>query len=181
MNAVEGEISLSNQFSAYSTTRTRDRDSSSVLVEDDFEILCCLPTKLHRHISSQLNVSQDDLDSSTDEEDDPDYKPISDDSSEEHEEDSIALNLSNISLSSNISVCSTGESCISSILRKLQQHKWNTHNIDSFIQEFLCDHQVGKLFMYEMDVINVAIKEFYQKEIFSKKDNKKTRIDKIIT
>ena len=144
-------------------------------------------SKLHRRISSQLNVSRDNLDSSSDDDDDPDYEPLSDDISEEYEDDSIALNLSNISLSSNISVCSTGESCISSILRKLKllkpnKHKWNTHNIDSFIQQFLCDRKsVGKLFMYEMDVINVAIKEFYHKEIFSKKDNKKTRIDKMIT
>ena len=72
------------------------------------------------------------------------------------------MNVVEESTLTNVSVVSTGQSCIKRILAGLKKlknkHNWKQHNVNSFLENYLkSKNSIGKLFLYEMDVINEEV------------------------
>ena len=140
-------------------------------------------TKLHRRIISSQNVDENTEISDDEHSEDPDYVPsdesvISEYDSDNQGEETIAHNVSNVSC------CSTGQSCIKSILKELQKiknkHRWHLESADTFISKYLSSKKnIDKLFKYEMDIMNNEIKIIFGKELFKKNDSKSSRVNKI--
>ena len=114
---------------------------------------------------------------------DPDYEPseeseISDIESETDNENNVEPNVSTLSTTS------VGQSCVSAILSKLtilqNKHNWKYETVDSFIRNYLITKKkIGKLFKYEMDIINEEVIRTFNKVLFKRTDSKKIRVNKI--
>ena len=94
------------------------------------------------------------------------------------------MNVVEESTLTNVSVVSTGQSCIKRILAGLKKlknkHNWKQHNVNSFLENYLkSKNSIGKLFLYEMDVINEEVMSCFGKQLFQKKDVKSVWIKKI--
>ena len=138
-------------------------------------------TKFHRRIPSTRYIP--DADSESDSED-SDYNPNYGDDDSESEDTDIDMNLVEESTLTNVSVVSSGQSCMKKILaglKKLQnKHNWKQHNVNSFLDNYLKSKKsIGKLFLYEMDVINEEVMSSFGKQLFQKKDVKSVWIEKI--
>ena len=84
----------------------------------------------------------------------------------------------------NVSVVSTGQSCIKKLLAGMKKlnnkHNWKQHNVNSFLENYLkSKNSIGKLFLYEMEVINEKVMSCFGKQLFQKKDVKSVWIEKI--
>ena len=154
---------------------------SGLLTEHEMKELI-VGTKLHRrlHIGKTTDDNENDSDS-----DDSDYYPENEEMVESESENSDQeTNIVDESTLTNVSVVSSGQSCIKRILIALKKldnkHNWKEHNVNSFLETFLKNKScIEKLFLYEMDVINSEIFASFGKELFQKKDSKSIRIDKI--
>ena len=114
---------------------------------------------------------------------DLDYEPseqseISDLESEHDNENSVYQSVSTLSTTS------VGQSCVSAILTKLtilqNKHNWKHETVDSFICHYLITKKkIGKLFKYEMDIINEEVMTTFNKVLFKHTDSKKIRVNKI--
>ena len=139
-------------------------------------------TRYHRQmLNRQASYVEEELLSS--DSDDPDYLPDILHSSDEEHSQSLANTHSALASASNISVTSTGDSCLRSILSKLQainnKHKWNEENVNTFLTKYFSSKaNITKLFLYEMDIINAEIHTYFGKNVFNKKDKKKIRVNK---
>ena len=95
-------------------------------------------TKFHRRIPSTRYIP--DVDSESDS-DDSDYNPNYGDNDSESEDTDIDMNLVEESTLTNVSVVSSGQSCMKKILaglKKLQnKHNWKQHNVNSFLDNYL--------------------------------------------
>ena len=91
------------------------------------------------------------------------------------------MNVVEESTLTNVSVVSSGQSCIKRILAGLKnKHNWKQHNVNSFLENYLkSKNSIGKLFLYEMDVINEEVMSCFGKQLFQKKDVKSVWIEKI--
>ena len=138
-------------------------------------------TKFHRRLPSTRYITDPNSES---ESDDSDYNPNYADEDSESEDTDIDINIVEESTLTNVSVVSTGQSCIKKILAGLKKlknkHNWKQHNVNSFLENYLkSKNGIGKLFLYEMDVINEEVMSCFGKQLFQKKDVKSVRIDKI--
>ena len=139
-------------------------------------------TKVHRRIMKRKVI--DYIEETTDSDsDDSDYVPENEAGSTDSESASDNDDITEPNLST-ITTTSTGDSCIRTILRKLQQvnnkHKWNCETVDTFIQTYLSNKKgISKLFAYELDIINNEIMEVFGKQIFQKSDKKHQRVNKL--
>ena len=114
---------------------------------------------------------------------DPDYElseksEISDIEYESDNDKSVEPNVSTLSTTS------VGQSCVSAILSKstvLQnKHNWKHESVDSFICNYLTTKKkIGKLFKYEMDIINEEVMTTFNKVLFKRTDSKQIRVNKI--
>ena len=139
-------------------------------------------TKMHRRVMADV-VTDDVSEISEENESDPDYDPgeeseISDIEYEWDVDDVVEPNVSTLSTTS------VGHTCMASILRKLQEidnkHKWNNESVDTLIKCYLSNRKcISKLFMYEMDIINIEVNDFFGKTLFWKNDSKQVRVNKI--
>ena len=108
--------------------------------------------------------------------------PAEESISEEH----VGLDMNQVSSLtniSNISLTSTGDSCLRSILDKLKKiknkHNWRNENVNSFVTKYFSSKSnISKLFLYEMDIINAEINTCFGKNVFNKKDTKRIRVNK---
>ena len=142
-------------------------------------------TKVHRRLTAQyIGEDQSEIseisDASTS---DSDYVPSEESEISDIEEGSSIDITANPNISS-LSTTSIGQSCIVTILKKLQEidnkHKWSNENIDSFMRKFLSSKRnISKLFKYEMDIVNNEIMEVFGKCLFKKNDSKQVRVNKI--
>ena len=144
-------------------------------------------TKLHRRISSQTITEISSINSDSDESNDPDYIPNEEISEFSDYDDDSEVEINNISTHniSNISTSSSGHSCIRSILDELKKinnkHNWMSETIDSLLEKYFKSRSgLEKLFLYEMDVINSEIHNQFEKYLFKKTDNKRTRVKKLM-
>ena len=139
-------------------------------------------TKIHRRVMA--DGRPDDISEISDlEESDPDYYPdeesvISDIEYEADIDEGVEPNISTLSTTS------VGHSCMSSILRKLQEidnkHKWNNESVDTIMKYYFSTKNcINKLFMYGMDVINIEVNDFFGKILFRKNDSKQVHVNKI--
>ena len=138
-------------------------------------------TKFHRRLPSTRYSNEADSDSDSD---DSDYNPNDGDDDSESEDTDIDMNVLEESTLTSVSVMSTGQSCIKRILAELKKlnnkHNWKQHNVNSFLENYLkSKNSIGKLFLYEMDVINDEVMSCFGKQLFQKKDVKSVRIEKI--
>ena len=138
-------------------------------------------TKFHRRLPSTRYIPEEDSDSNSD---DSDYNPNYEDEDSESEDTDIDINVVEESTLTNVSVVSTGQSCIKRILAGLKKlnnkYNWKQHNVNSFLENYLKSKIcIGKLFLYEMDVINEEVMSCFGKQLFQKKDVKSVRIEKI--
>ena len=139
-------------------------------------------TRYHRQmIHRQTSYVEEELLSS--DSDDPDYLPDINHSSEEEINESELNTITALPSTSNISVTSTGDSCLRSVLLKLQtlnnKHRWSEENVNSFLTKYFSSKaNMTKLFLYEMDIINAEIQTCFGKSIFNKKDKKRIRVNK---
>ena len=147
-------------------------------------------TRMHRRISTRIEHDTRSQNSDSEEDDellDPTYNPdpnLHEVSSSSDDVSSDALDMQSIANISTSSIVSMTSSCIELILEELQKlnnrHRWNSESTDSLIQKYLTSNEgLNKLFLYEMDIINTKVEEQFQKRLFEKKDNKKTRVKKI--
>jgi len=157
-----------------------DENRTNVLTAAEMKQLI-VGTKFHRRIPSTRYIP--DADSESDSED-SDYNPNYGDDDSESEDTDIDMNLVEESTLTNVSVVSSGQSCMKKILaglKKLQnKHNWKQHNVNSFLENYLkSKNSIGKLFLYEMDVINEEVMSSFGKQLFQKKDVKSVQIEKI--
>ena len=157
-----------------------DDNRTNVLTAAEMKQLI-VGTKFHRRIPSTRYIP--DADSESDSED-SDYNPNYGDDDSESEDTDIDMNLVEESTLTNVSVVSSGQSCMKKILaglKKLQnKHNWKQHNVNSFLENYLKSKKsIGKLFLYEMDVINEEVMSSFGKQLFQKKDVKSVQIEKI--
>ena len=150
-----------------------DDNRTNVLTAAEMKQLI-VGTKFHRRIPSTRYIP--DADSESDSED-SDYNPNYGDDDSESEDTDIDMNLVEESTLTNVSVVSSGQSCMKKILaglKKLQnKHNWKQHNVNSFLENYLKSKKsIGKLFLYEMDVINEEVMSSFGKQLFQKKDVK---------
>ena len=85
---------------------------------------------------------------------------------------------------STLNTTSVGQSCVSAILSKLtvlqNKHNWKHESVDSFIRNYLTTKKkIGKLFKYEMDIINEEVMTRFNKVLFKRTDSKQNRVNKI--
>ena len=121
------------------------------------------------------------------ESEDPSYSPHLDHLSQNSEcESDIPYNDDKIAVHnlSTVSVTSTGQSCIKTILQNLKtiqnKHNWNLETLDTLLQKYFQSKKgISKLFMYEMDVLNREVRNFFGKNLFKKTDSKNVRVNKI--
>ena len=144
-------------------------------------------SKLHKRIIHHKLIDDDFHDESSDNEDsDPNYDPLDDNSgfsdsdecSENEEEEFIDHNISIMS------TMSTGSSCIKQIMVSLKgidnKHKWRNESIDSLLHKYMSSkNALSKLFVYKMDIINNKVQEHFGKSLFNAKDNKKLCVKKM--
>ena len=171
----------------YDNMRRKESMSGNILSKKD---ICDLirGTKLHRRITQHHAIDDCESEISDEEEDDPDFIPhenqpeFTESDSEESIDNDVEtesqLNLSNVSIGS------TGSSCIKKILIEMKKinnkHNWILETIDTFIVKYFRSRSaLGKLFMYEMDIINSAVHDFFGIHLFQKKDNKTLRVNKM--
>ena len=160
---------------------TQEEKKSGILTENEMKQLM-VGTKLHRRLYARQSSydNEDETDS-----DDSDYSPENEDIEDSESENSDQeVNIVDESTLTNVSVASSGQSCIKRILNGLKKldnkHNWKEHNVNSFLENFMKNKScIGKLFLYEMDVINSEIVSTFGKELFQKKDSKSIRIEKI--
>ena len=138
-------------------------------------------TKFHRRLPSTRYIPDADSESDSD---DSDYNPNYAEEDSESEDTDIDMNLVEESTLTNVSVVSTGQSCIKRILAGLKKlnnkHNWKQQNVNSFLENYLkSKNSIGKLFLYEMDMINEEVMSCFGKELFNKKDVKGVCIEKI--
>ena len=144
-------------------------------------------TKLHRRLFHHVEAQDMSEFIDIDESDDPDYVPTNEDESENSDsEPDVQYHDEEMSLhnSSTVSVSTNGQSCIKKILLSLQElnnkHNWNEESVDSLLKEYFNSISgISKLFMYEMDIINEHVKNYFGKELFQKKDCKQVRVRKL--
>ena len=161
-------------------TNVNDQDRTDFLTAAEMKQLI-VGTKFHRRPPSTRYIPDADSES---ESDDSDYNPNYADKDSESEDTDIDMNVVEESTLTNVSVVSTGQSCIKKILAGLKKlknkHNWKQHNVNSFLENYLkSKNGIGKLFLYEMDVINEEVMSCFGKQLFQKKDVKSVRIDKI--
>ena len=138
-------------------------------------------TKFHRRLPSTRYIPDGDSESDSD---DSDYNPNNADEDSESEDTDIDINVVEESTLTNVSVVSTGQSCIKRILAGLKKlknkHNWNQHNVNSFLENyFKSKNSIGKLFLYEMDVLNEEAMSCFGKQLFQKMDVKSVWFEKI--
>ena len=138
-------------------------------------------SKYRRRSSYKTYEVTDDEDSDAE---DPDYIPSDLDSDEGSENSDLDISDVEESTLTNVTVASTGQSCIKRILCSLQQydnkHNWRSESVDSFLKKYLSNKLcVSKLFLYEMDTINAEVVKTFGKELFKKSNPKAVRTDKI--
>ena len=138
-------------------------------------------TKFHRRLPSTRYIPDGDSESDSD---DSDYNPNNADEDSESEDTDIDINVVEESTLTNVSVVSTGQSCIKRILAGLKKlknkHNWNQHNVNSFLENYLkSKNSIGKLFLYEMDVLNEEAMSCFGKQLFQKIDVKSVWFEKI--
>ena len=161
-------------------TNVNDQDRTDFLTAAEMKQLI-VGTKFHRRLPSTRYIADPNGES---ESDDSDYNPNYADEDSESEDTDIDVNVVEESTLTNVSVVSTGQSCIKKILAGLKKlknkHNWKEHNVNSFLENYLkSKNGIGKLFLYEMDVINEEVMSCFGKQLFQKKDVKSVRIDKI--
>ena len=161
-------------------TNVNDQDRTDFLTAAEMKQLI-VGTKFHRRLPSTRYIADPNSES---ESDDSDYNPNYADEDSESEDTDIDINVVEESTLTNVSVVSTGQSCIKKILAGLKKlknkHNWKEHNVNSFLENYLkSKNGIGKLFLYEMDVINEEVMSCFGKQLFQKKDVKSVWIDKI--
>ena len=161
------------------------RDFSEGLTSAEIEKLI-KGSRLHRCIIShngggkESEISDMEYEAETS---DLDYEPseeseISDIDYESDNDKSVEPNISTLSTTS------VGQSCVSAILTKLtnlqNKHNWKHESVDSFIHNYLTTKKkIGKLFKYEMDIINEEVMTTFNKLLFKRTDSKQIRVNKI--
>ena len=144
-------------------------------------------TKLHQRLFHHAESQDMSEFIDSDESDDPDYVPPNEELSENsdskpdvqfNDEEMSGHNLSTVSVSSN------SQSCIKKILHSLQQidnkHNWQNKTVDSLLKEYFNSRiGISKLFMYEMDIINQEVKNFFRKQLFRRNDSKQVQVRKL--
>ena len=138
-------------------------------------------SKYRRRSNNRNYQLSDDNDSNGE---DADYIPSDCDSDDGSENSDLDISEVEESTLTNVTVASTGQSCIKRILRSLQQydnkHNWKSESVDSFLKKYLSNKvSVSKLFLYEMDTINAEVLRTFGKELFKRSDTKAVRTDKI--
>ena len=131
---------------------------NQLLTNDEMQKLIT-GSKYRRRSSYRTYQLTDDEDSDGE---DPDYIPSDSDSDEGSENSDLDISEVEESTLTNVTVASTGQSCIKRILRSLQQydnkHNWRSESVDSFLKKYLRNKLcVSKLFLYEMDTINAEV------------------------
>ena len=147
-----------------------DDNRTNVLIAAEMKQLI-VGTKFHRRISSTRYIPDADSESDSD---DSDYNPNYGDDDSESEDTDIDMNSVEESTLTNVSVVSSGQSCMKKILaglKKLQnKHNWKQHNVNSFLDNYLKSKKsIGKLFLYEMDVINEEVMSSFGKQLFQRR------------
>ena len=148
------------------TQNTQEEKRSGILTENEMKQLM-VGTKLHRRLyARQSNCDNEDETDSDDSDYSPENQDIEDSESENSDQE---VNIVDESTLTNVSVASSGQSCIKRILNGLKKldnkHNWKEHNVNSFLENFLKNKScIGKLFLYEMDVINSEIVSTFGKE-----------------
>ena len=114
---------------------------------------------------------------------DPDYEPsgeseISNIEYKPDNDESVEPNISTLSTTS------VGQSCVSEILNKLRvlqnKHNWKNESVDSFIRKYLTTKKkIGKLFKYEIDIMNEEVMTTFNKLLFKCSDSKQIRVNKV--
>ena len=153
---------------------------NQLLTNDEMQKLIT-GSKYRRRSTYRTYELTDDEDSDGE---DPDYIPSDSDSDEGSENSDLDISEVEESTLTNVTVASTGQSCIKRILRSLQQydnkHNWRSESVDSFLKKYLSNKLcVSKLFLYEMDTINAEVVQSFGKELFKKSDPKAVQTDKI--
>ena len=161
-------------------TNVNDQDRTDFLTAAEMKQLI-VGTKFHTRLPSRRYIADPNSES---ESDDSDYNPNYADEDSESEDTDIDINVVEESTLTNVSVVSTGQSCIKKILTGLKKlknkHNWKQHNVNSFLENYLkSKNGKGKLFLYEMDVINEEVMSCFGKQLFQKKYMKSVRTDKI--
>ena len=161
-------------------SNVNDDNRTNVLTAADMKQLI-VGTKFHRRLPSTRYIPDTDSESDSD---DSDYNPNYGDEDSESEDTDIDMNSVEESTLTNVSVVSSGQSCIKKILAGLKKlrnkHNWKQHNVNSFLENYLkSKNSIGKLFLYEMDVINEEVMSCFGKQLFQKKDVKSVWIEKI--
>ena len=163
-----------------SEKRSSKNKCNPVLTSTEIQTLIT-GSKYKRIAMQQCNATY--IEESESESDDPDYMPEIDDSDTSKNSDTD-LNIVEESQLTNVTVTSTDQSCIKKILAELQKkdnkHNWRCHNVDSLLKNYLSSRRaVAKLFLYEMDIINLEVRASFGKKLFKKGDAKSVHIDKI--
>ena len=142
-------------------------------------------TRLHRRLASHLDGDvTSEISDLTSTSADPDYVPG--DESEISDNEDLIMD-DDMSIEPNISTLSTtseGNTCMRTILHKLQtienRHNWINESVDSFVWNYLSSRNaINKLFKYEMDIINEEVSRYFHKQLFKKNDSKEVRVKKI--
>ena len=130
-------------------------------------------TKLHCRIASQNVTEQISINSDSDDSSDPDYMPTEEMSEFSDNESDVDVEISELTRHniSNVSTSSSGHSCIRNILDELKKitnkHNWLSETIDTILDKYFKSKPgLGKLFMYEMDVINCEVHKYFGKYLF---------------
>ena len=153
---------------------------NTLLTEDEMQKLIIGSKYRRRTIDTNYHYSDDD---ETDM-DDPDYIPSDTGSESGSENSDFEITDVKESTLTNVTVASTGQSCIKRILRHLQtienKHNWKCVSVDMFLKQYLSNKlAISKLFLYKMDIINSEMQSTFGKELFKKSDLKSIRMDKI--
>ena len=161
-------------------TNVNDQERRDLLTAAEMKQLI-IGTKFRRRLPSTRYSNEADSDSDSD---NSDYNPNDGDDDSESEDTDIDMNVVEESTLTNVSVMSTGQSCIKRIFAELKKlnnkHNWKQHNVNSFLENYLkSKNSIGKLFLYEMDVINEEVMSYFGRQLFQKKDVKSVRIEKI--
>ena len=159
---------------------TPSRRTNQVLTSTEMQNLITGSKYKRRSMHHQYDtyVEDTDLDS-----DDPDYIPDISDSDSRSENPDTEITSVEESQLTNVTVASTGQSCIKRILVELKKidnkHNWINHSVDSLLKDFLSSRKaVSKLFLYEMDIINTDVHSIFCKELFKKGDPNSVKIEK---
>ena len=114
-----------------------DDNRTNVLTAAEMKQLI-VGTKFHRRIPSTRYIPDADSESDSD---DSDYNPNYGDDDSESEDTDIDMNLVEESTLTNVSVVSSGQSCMKKILAGLKKlenkHNWKQHNVNSFLDNYL--------------------------------------------